>query len=130
MEISQQRIAKKHLKNPDDFEFLLPIFNRIRIVEAVEHLKKADIVCFSTYLWNFNLSIAIAKELKLINSGIVIVFGGHQIPKNSSALEKFLLKYSFIDINHCGFTGPFVLRKNENLINHSWHHHTLSLIPL
>lgn len=115
-----QVYAQKYLKNPDDFEFLMPIYNRIKIAAAINRFKNADIVCFSTYLWNFNLSIAIARELKLISPGVVIIFGGHQVPKNSLALEKFLLKYHFIDIACYGEGEIPFLRILDNFQMRSW----------
>ena len=51
-----QAYAQKHLANIDDFEFLLPIYKRITVEEAVEKLSDAKIVFFSVYVLNFNLS--------------------------------------------------------------------------
>ena len=33
-------VKEKYLKNIDQFEFLLPIYSRIKIDDAVEHIKK------------------------------------------------------------------------------------------
>ena len=46
-----QGYAQKYLKNPDRFEFLLPIYTRLKIDEAIQHLINANIVLFSTYVW-------------------------------------------------------------------------------
>lgn len=115
-----QAYAQKYLKNPDDFEFLLPIFKRININTSKELFKEADIVVFSTYLWNFNLSTAIARELKKNKPELVIVFGGHQVPKNPLALEKFLSKFPFIDIACFGEGEIPFLKILENLQRRSW----------
>ncbi|MBI5180534.1 MAG: radical SAM protein [Nitrospirae bacterium] len=115
-----QAYAQNYLKNPDDFEFLLPVYNRVKVNAAKEMLGNADIVLFSTYLWNFNLSIAIARELKLVDTKIVIVFGGHQVPKNPLALEKFLSKFPFIDIVCFGEGEIPILKILENIQMRSW----------
>ena len=83
------------LREPQKVEFLSPIFSRLRVEEAVERLESADIVLFSTYVWNVNLSLAIAERLKQKKPGIVAIFGGPQIPDFSHEL---LSKHPFIDI--------------------------------
>src|SRR5262245_25296174 len=75
-----QVYAQKFLKHPDDFEFLLPIFNRQPVSKAIDHLKDADLVFFSCYVWNFRISIEIAQGLKAKNPDIVIIFGGPHVP--------------------------------------------------
>ena len=49
---------------------------------------------FSVYVWNKNISIEIAKELKKIDQNKFIVFGGPSAPDNA---EDFLRKNDFID---------------------------------
>ena len=58
-----QAYAEKHLGEASRYAFLRPIYSRMNVEEAVERLSKADIVGFSTYMWNFNISLAIAKKL-------------------------------------------------------------------
>src|ERR1035437_2096332 len=65
------------------YRFLLPIFRSGPIDQSVHHLKSADVVAFSVYLWNIRQSLEIARQLKVINPSIVIVFGGPQVPKES-----------------------------------------------
>lgn len=90
-----QAYAQKHLKNKDHYEFLLPIYSRIQVEEAVEKLREADIVFFSTYAWNIRLSLEIAKRIKAQKPEIIVVVGGPQIPDQC---ETFLRRYSFIDL--------------------------------
>ena len=56
--------AEFHCKNFEDFEFLNPIYKRVPIKEAVELYKDCDIVAFSVYVWNNNISIY--TDLKFI----------------------------------------------------------------
>ena len=44
-----QAYAEKHLKNSADYEFLLPLYRRMRVVDAVKQLAEAEVVFFSCY---------------------------------------------------------------------------------
>ena len=92
--------AKFHLDNFDKFEFLNPIYKRIKVKDAVRQLKDADIAAFSVYVWNHNLSLEIAKELKKANPSCLIVFGGCHVPDNNT--DEYLRKHDFIDIAAIG----------------------------
>jgi len=87
--------AKKYLKNPNDFEFLTPIYCRVPVEEAVGKFLNVDAVFFSTYVWNVRLSLKIAEELKRQRPEILTVFGGPHVPDRS---EEFLRKNRFVDI--------------------------------
>lgn len=106
-----QAYAMKHLCEPNRYEFLLPIYRRIPVGEAVEQLEDAEIVCFSAYVWNVRLSLAIAEALKRRNPETLIVFGGPQVPKPDRlwAVEEFLRENPFVDLAvHGAGETPFV----------------------
>ena len=42
-----QAYAQKHLTRPEAYEFLLPIYSRVPVSEAVDHLLESQIVFFS-----------------------------------------------------------------------------------
>lgn len=90
-----QAYAQRHLPNAADFDFLLPVFERIPVQQAVDQLAPADIVGFSAYVWNFRLSLAIARELKRQRPETLIVFGGPQVPNFP---VKFLEDNPFVDV--------------------------------
>lgn len=90
-----QAYAQRYLKHPENYRFLLPIFARIPPDSAVESLMDADIVFFSVYVWNIRISLEIAKRLKSRNPGVLVVFGGPQVPELD---DTFLVKNPFIDI--------------------------------
>lgn len=90
-----QAYALKTLQNPSNYEFLLPIYKRTPVEPAVEHLKQADIVFFSCYVWNANNSFAVASALKKIKPETIVVFGGPHVPDRS---EEFLRAHPFIDM--------------------------------
>ena len=89
-----QTYFQKYSKSKDKYKFLVPLFKRIKVSDAVDKFKNADIVGFSLYSWNEQLSLAIAKELKNQNKKIKIIFGGPQVPDNS---KEFLESHKFID---------------------------------
>ena len=90
-----QSYFKAHFPEPDQFEFLLPLYSRVPVQQAVEHLQDAEIVFFSLYVWNEQLSLEIARRLKQANPNVLLVFGGCQVPNRS---EDFLRKHPFIDL--------------------------------
>ena len=102
-----QAYAQRHLETADRFEFLPAVFDRIRVEEAVEQLESADVVCFSTYVWNVRLSLAIAEALKTQNPSVLTVFGGPQIPDDDT--EGFLRRHRCIDLA-CHGEGDRVLK--------------------
>lgn len=87
--------ARAHLEYLENYEFLSPIFCRQPIKQAVKHLIGADIIGFSVYVWNEQISLRIAKELKMRSPNTLIVFGGPQIP---DCVESFLRMNDFVDI--------------------------------
>jgi radical SAM superfamily enzyme YgiQ (UPF0313 family) len=90
-----QSYVRKNLPDPDKFNFLPMIYKRMPIKEIVDRLSGADIVGFSTYVWNAQISLEAARRLKQANPRVVIVFGGPHVP---DAPEEFLRSNSFIDI--------------------------------
>jgi len=90
-----QTYVQKFAVNPGLYEFLTPLYKRVRIADAVDALKGADLVGFSTYVWNGRISLEIARRLKALKPGIVIVFGGPHVPDQP---EDFLRANPQIDL--------------------------------
>lgn len=80
-----QTYVQKFAADPSLYAFLTPLYRRVRIADAVEALKEADLVGFSTYVWNGRISLEIARRLKVLKPGIVIVFGGPHVPDQPEA---------------------------------------------
>ena len=95
-----QAYAQRHLPKPERFKFLLPVYRRIRVAEAVEQLEGADIAAFSAYVWNISLSLAIAKELKSRKPKTLVVFGGPQVPRHDRPweIEQFFTENPCVDL--------------------------------
>lgn len=90
-----QAYFQKHGRNADCVEFLEPIFFRTPPEQAAAQFREADIVGFSVYVWNYKLSLEIAKRIKKNKPETLIVFGGPHVPNNA---EVFLREHPFVDI--------------------------------
>ena len=90
-----QSYVRGHAQNPDRFHFLPPLYKRVAISSAVNDLLAADIVGFSSYVWNAQISLAIARRLKQQRPDVVIVFGGPHVPDHA---EQLLRDNPFIDL--------------------------------
>ncbi len=80
---------------PGRYLFLLPLFERLNLDDAVAQLALADCVGFSVYVWNIEYSLALAKRLKEHKPEILIVFGGPQVPDQAT---EFMQANPFIDL--------------------------------
>jgi len=87
--------ARRKAADPSRYHFRLPIYKRIRIGDAVERLVDCDVVGFSTYVWNGQISLEIARRLKARRPEILIIFGGPHVPDQP---EEFLRANRFIDV--------------------------------
>ena len=90
-----QAYTQRHAKDPSLYEFIPPLYRRMAIGTAVELLKGAQVVGFSVYVWNYKISIELARAFKLQNPEALIVFGGPHVPDRA---EDFLRENPFIDI--------------------------------
>lgn len=112
-----QAYVERRLDHPQDYEFLLPIYTRIKVEDAVKKLSEAHIVGFSAYVWNEKISLKIAETLKLHYPEIFIFFGGPQVPDRS---ESFLKKNPFIDCASHGEGEQVFLSILQNFSAGSW----------
>ncbi len=88
-----QAYAERHAA--ERHRFLVPIHQRVSLAEGVESLAEAELVGFSAYVWNIEVSLAIAERVKRERPGTIIVFGGPQVPDRA---EAFLRAHPFIDV--------------------------------
>src|SRR5258708_20270624 len=66
-----QTYVQRMSAEPGRYEFLPPLYKRVRIADAVEALLDADLVGFSTYPWNGPISLETPRPLKPPNPGIL-----------------------------------------------------------
>jgi radical SAM superfamily enzyme YgiQ (UPF0313 family) len=90
-----QVFCQTYAQDASRYEFLLPIYKRLPVQQAVDALRGADVVAFSTYVWNVRLSLEIARRLKEQQPGVLIVFGGPQVPDKG---EQFMQENPFVDV--------------------------------
>ena len=88
------------------------IFLREDLDNAVNKLDNPKVLALSTYVWNMNYSLQLAKKVKEKFKDCLIIFGGPAVPHNS---EKFLRKHQYIDlaVHHEGeYTFKKILLEN------------------
>jgi radical SAM superfamily enzyme YgiQ (UPF0313 family) len=79
-------------------EWLLPVYKRLPVAEGADALEDADVVAFSAYVWNVELSLAIAREVKRRRPETLIVFGGPQVPDLAARAQAFLTDNPCVDV--------------------------------
>ena len=115
-----QAYAQRFASAPDQLEFALPLFTRMPADDAVQRLLDAEVgvAAFSTYVWNINLSLEIARRFRHRDPDALIVFGGPQVPDKP---ELFLRRHPFVDIV-CHGEGEAVFSKIlEQCETRDWH---------
>ncbi len=70
------------------------IFKEDSQEQVFDCVKDPFVVGFSNYFWNYKYNLDTAKAIKERYPECTIVFGGHQVPRNTEFLEK----YPFIDV--------------------------------
>ena len=73
-----QAYADQHAR--ERHEFAMPIFKRLPVAEGVDRLRGFDLVAFSLYVWNVELSMAIVRALRAVEPDTIIVVGGPHVP--------------------------------------------------
>ena len=79
--------------------------NSIRIFKYPEKLAMAlekeipDVIGFSNYMWNSELSLALARRIKEYAADTIVVMGGPNYPVVESEQEKFLRDHPEIDFH-------------------------------
>lgn len=91
-----QSYVAHHAADPARFHFLEPLYKRIRIADAVAHLAPADVVGLSTYVWNANISLEIARRLKALRPDVLVVLGGPHVPDD--AAEFLRVHGAYVDV--------------------------------
>tara|TARA_Y100000294_G_C8555573_1_gene337069 strand:+ start:95 stop:2206 length:2112 start_codon:yes stop_codon:yes gene_type:complete len=99
--ISIGRIAAQCRSNEEfnqNFEIMDLQYERKNTEQIVKKYEDNSILAFSVYIWNVKLSLEVARLTKKKIPNTLIVFGGPSAPDSKEAAEKFLRKYSYVDI--------------------------------
>lgn len=105
-------------RNPNDYEIRLFKYPE-KLLQALEE-KLPDILGFSNYTWNHNLSYFFAEKIKRKSSDVLIIFGGTNYPFNQEKQEQFLKERPAID-GHVFYEGEqtfFDIIETYNLFGH------------
>lgn len=74
--------------------------------ESFAKIKEPAVAGFSCYVWNMEYNLSLARMIKEKYPDCVIVFGGHNVPDDTSLLHK----YGFIDVlMHSEGEEPFAM---------------------
>lgn len=79
----------------NNYSFQPFIFIKQSLDDIVNIYKEPSVAAFSSYMWNMNLNLAVAKTIRNRFPGCLIVFGGPSVPCDT---VDFLNKNSSIDI--------------------------------
>ena len=85
--------SKKNLE--PNFKFENTYIFRDKVNDYVKQCKDADVLLCSCYVWNWEITTYLAREIKKINPKCITIFGGPQVPDRT---DGFFEKYPFIDI--------------------------------
>lgn len=112
-----QSYFNKYSLQASKYEFIKPIVTERSISKAVKILSDADIIAFSTYVWNGKISQSIAESIKQNNPEVTIIFGGPYVPSDAS---EFLKRNRFIDLLICGEGEIAFMKFLENYTYKAW----------
>jgi hypothetical protein len=90
-----QAYVQRNAPKPERYRWLPPIYRRLPIPELIGAMAEADVVGFSSYVWNIRQNLAAAAALKRARPDRLIVFGGPEVPADA---ESFLRENPFIDL--------------------------------
>lgn len=97
--------ALQNKKIRDNYSFKEFIFEKKKSCEIIELLENPFLIGFSCYIWNYEYNLKLAEEVKRVFPKVKILFGGHSVPINSTAL---LEKNDFIDYLIYGEGGKLI----------------------
>ena len=70
---------------------------RDELTQILDKYEDPEVMGFSLYTWNFNLSMIVAKRVKELYPNIKIIMGGPSTPRNSGDIHHFFTRYPFVD---------------------------------
>ena len=85
---SNQELAK-------NFNFEKTFVFREKVDEYIKKCSDTDILLCSCYVWNWEITNYLAKEVRKLNPNCMIVFGGPHVPNFS---QDFFDKYPYVDL--------------------------------
>lgn len=90
-----QGYVTKHAQTTGSYEFIDPLYKKEAMSVMLNKIAGCDILGFSTYVWNINISIELARQVKELAPRTMIIFGGPQVPDKA---EIFLRDNPWVDV--------------------------------
>jgi len=90
-----QSFAEKSREISSNYSFKDFVFIREKLSKMVSQIGNVDVLGVSCYVWNWSLSLELAKMVRKNNPDCLIIFGGPQVP---GKIDGFFEEYGFIDI--------------------------------
>ena len=101
-----QAYAKQSSYISQNYEFIKIFFQRDTVDNIVAQYEDPDVVGFSVSMWNYELSCAVAKELRYKFPHCLIVFGGPHVTNDID----FCMKHPYLD--------HVIYREGEKVFTH------------
>ncbi len=79
----------------DNYQFMPFLFMRNHPDKILSQYKNPAVAGFSCSMWNLNLSLAVARQVKETFPSCLVVFGGPSIPLEPT---DFFVRYPFVDV--------------------------------
>ncbi|MEZ0375150.1 MAG: radical SAM protein [Candidatus Sericytochromatia bacterium] len=112
-----QAYVLRHATDLSRYTFLPFLFERLPLSESLGRAQLADLLAFSTYFWNIEYSLELARLHKLAKPDSLVIFGGPQVPDRA---EDFLRAHSWVDVCVHGEGEITFLRLLESLPGKDW----------
>ena len=93
-----QAYAQTKTEIRDNYEFMPFIFLRDKPEQILSQYKKPAVAAFSCSMWNINLSLEVARQVKEKFPDCLIVFGGPQVPTDTEGAFSFFSLHPFVDV--------------------------------
>lgn len=90
-----QSYVEEYAVNPSFYSFEEIIYKREPINKIVQKFQSMDLVGFSLYVWNEQISLECIRRLKRLKNPPIIIVGGPQVPSNA---KDFLMQNKDIDV--------------------------------
>lgn len=87
--------AEKFLEIREYYQFMPFLFMREPLENVLSYYDDPSVAAFSVFMWNEQLSLKIAEEIKRRYPQCLIVFGGQQVPAEAT---EYLEQYPFVDV--------------------------------
>lgn len=80
-----------------DFQAITPRYHE-EGGTTLDDLREPGVFLFSSYVWNHDANLRVARRIKDRIPGALVIFGGPQVPKQKLPLRAFFLENSCVDM--------------------------------